>query len=336
MPNALKFKSANVPRQQGEQARLKVVQGPDYGSIYVLTSARATVGRGEENDVMISDLKASRRHAELTLGSGGWTMRDLGSSNGIFFHGKSVRASAIRSGETFSLGETTFEFLASDAGTMMLVAPPKSLVQLNAEQQAFAEQKKRVQNLGRIGGATQIGIAGPSAAQGGGLLKDKRVQLLLGVGIAAIFLLPDGEQSPARKASKKDPGRDLASYLPQAAVLDAPTSKAADMFFKDGFREFGAKNYLRAKTQFETVLQMAPGHPLATLYLENCNVAIDEAVKFHLERGKRGMTAGKLREARGHYETVLRTLFRDQSNPAYAEAKDQLNKVNKLIRGEDN
>ena len=58
MSTALKFKSTTVPRQNNEQSRFKVVKGPDYGSVFVITGQTATIGRGEENDVVISDLKA--------------------------------------------------------------------------------------------------------------------------------------------------------------------------------------------------------------------------------------------------------------------------------------
>src|SRR5690242_14810060 len=113
MGSALKFKQNNVPRQQGEQARLKVLQGPDYGSLYVIIGNKASIGRGEENDIVISDLKASRRHAEVTLGQKGWVINDLGSSNGILYGGKATRTTPLRNSDAFTLGETTLEFVVS-------------------------------------------------------------------------------------------------------------------------------------------------------------------------------------------------------------------------------
>src|SRR4051794_15084288 len=108
MANAQKFRQTNVPRQQGEQARLKTVQGPDYGSTFVITGSKASIGRGEECDIMISDLKASRKHAEFSAVPGGWQVRDLGSANGILHNGKVIRSGTVRSGDTLTLGETTF------------------------------------------------------------------------------------------------------------------------------------------------------------------------------------------------------------------------------------
>ena len=66
---------------------------------------------------------------------------------------------------------------------------------------------------------------------------------------------------------------------------------------------------------------------MARRYRDNARLAIEDEVKTHLERGKKDFAAGKLRDARGHYEAILRLLFSDQSNPAYAEAKGQLEKV---------
>src|SRR4051812_191240 len=112
MTSVVKFKLSNVPRQQGELARLKILQGPDYGSVYVLTGPRAAVGRGEDCDAMLTDLKASRRHAEFIFVQGlGWKVKDLGSSNGILHNGTNTREAMLKSSDTIGLGETTLEFL---------------------------------------------------------------------------------------------------------------------------------------------------------------------------------------------------------------------------------
>ena len=61
-----RFRVQNVARQAGELARFRVAKGPDRGSIFVLRDSRVTIGRGEDSDIMIGDLKASRFHAEGT------------------------------------------------------------------------------------------------------------------------------------------------------------------------------------------------------------------------------------------------------------------------------
>jgi len=206
---------------------------------------------------------------------------------------------------------------------MMLVAPPKSVTQVQTEQAAFAEQQKRVRSLAGFDGG----------GSGGGLFKNPKILLIAGAGVAALLLMPGEDRQPKKPQAKNDgqESRDLASYLPTGQPAAA---KQAELFFRSGFREYRTGNYLRARTHFETGLQMAPGHRLATLYMQNCDRAIEDQVKEHLGTGKRSFSGGKLKESRGHFEAVLRLLYRDQSNPAYIEAKEQLDKVEKQLKGE--
>jgi hypothetical protein len=322
MGAAVRFKHTSVPRQQGEQARLKVVQGPDFGAVYVITGTRATLGRGEENDIMVSDLKASRRHAEFSQVPGGWNVRDLGSANGLLHNGRVTREATIKSGDSVTFGETTLEFMTGDAGTSLLVAPPRTAAELGAANKAFEAQRGKVRAMGGMQGA---------AAQG------RKNLLYLAVAAAAGFLFFMPDEAPKAPVSKKprdfQATEDLRKYLP-GAKAEPVTAKMVEQFFRTGFREYTAGNYLRAKNQFETVLQMSPGHPLATLYLQNCDKDIKAEVEYHLKRGKRALDAGKLKDAKGHYEAVQRILYRDQANPAFTESKEQLELTLKQMEGE--
>ena len=49
MATAVRFKQIMTPRQPGEFARLKVLQGPDTGAVYVIFGAKALIGRGGRN-----------------------------------------------------------------------------------------------------------------------------------------------------------------------------------------------------------------------------------------------------------------------------------------------
>src|SRR4051812_20291627 len=100
---ALKFKMSNLPRQAGELARLKIVQGPDYGSVFVIGSNKVSIGRGDDNDIVLADLKASRRHAELSFSPDGRKLTDAGSANGILYDGKFVRSVTLKTGEIVSI-----------------------------------------------------------------------------------------------------------------------------------------------------------------------------------------------------------------------------------------
>ncbi len=331
MANASRHLQTKLPKQIGEVGRLKVVQGPDKGVVFVLTGARITLGRGEENDVMFSDLKSSRKHAEMMVDpAGGWAVRDLGSSNGIVHNGTVTRAATLKSGDTLAIGETVFEFIAGSAGTRTMMAPPKAV----AQDYAFPAVAKATSAVrtGYMPGEINLNSAAATTSGLDGLFKNKRALAIVAVGVVAWIFLDEPVKAPGVKKQKiEEASRDLASYLP--AYDPSAKLNSAEMFFREGFREYREKNYLRAKTQFETALQIAPGHRLATLYLKHCEKSIEEEVKFHLEQGRKGMISGKLKESKGHFESVMRLMYRDQAAPHYIEAQDQWKSVDLKMKG---
>lgn len=65
------------------QAYLVISQGSRWTDIFRLQSGvTAVIGRSSDNQIVIRDDRASRRHAEIALREGGWVVRDLGSRNG--------------------------------------------------------------------------------------------------------------------------------------------------------------------------------------------------------------------------------------------------------------
>jgi hypothetical protein len=339
MAKAARFRTASLPRQPGELARLKVVQGPDAGSVFVLSATPASVGRGDECDLVIADVRASRRHAELRSGPTGWELVDLGSANGIFVNGKPGRHARLKSGDTLTVGDTVFEFASADAGTRVLAAPPRSAAEIRAANSALEARRRQVQALGEFG---PLQLPGPAHAAASGGARNLRPLLIIGVGAALYFGIGDpGSPSGGKPAAKRPVSRTAASApgnlapVDLAAMLpDGPRSPAAETFFRTGFREYRERNYLRAKTAFENVLMISPGHRLAQLYRDNCDKAIADEVKFHLAAAGRDRKAGRLKSARAHFLAVLRLLAYDRSNASFAAAQEELEKVERQIRGE--
>ena len=67
-------------------------------------------------DLEVDDRGVSRRHARLSRGlDGGWTLTDLGSTNGTFLNGARVRAARLRDGDEIRVGAATaFRFSTSE------------------------------------------------------------------------------------------------------------------------------------------------------------------------------------------------------------------------------
>ena len=77
---------------------------------YPLIGLRMTLGRGTDNDIVISDPGASRHHAEIVFNGDDWSVRDNNSTNGTFLNGEPVTQHVLRSGDVVELGTTRLEF----------------------------------------------------------------------------------------------------------------------------------------------------------------------------------------------------------------------------------
>jgi ABC transport system ATP-binding/permease protein len=73
-------------------------------------AGRIRIGRGEGNDISLSDLKVSRNHAEIRRTDEVHEVFDLGSRNGTFLNGRQVRRAVINPGDRVSVGRHEFVF----------------------------------------------------------------------------------------------------------------------------------------------------------------------------------------------------------------------------------
>jgi adenylate cyclase len=67
------------------------------------------VGRGISSDIAIYDPTISRRHAELTVGTDGVQVKDLGSSNGTCINGNRVSAGRLNPNDSITFGKVLFQ-----------------------------------------------------------------------------------------------------------------------------------------------------------------------------------------------------------------------------------
>ena len=81
------------------------------------------VGRDPSCDLVIHDVKCSRRHAVLETGPDGVTVRDSGSANGIYLNGERVERTILRPGDVLTLGEVQIQLLPEPVEATMMASP---------------------------------------------------------------------------------------------------------------------------------------------------------------------------------------------------------------------
>ncbi|MDR1552069.1 MAG: FHA domain-containing protein [Prevotellaceae bacterium] len=68
-----------------------------------------TIGRGQENDIVINDLKISRHHLQIIQDDyGNFRLADFGSTNGTFVNGRQVKGEVhLNVNDVIRIGNTT-------------------------------------------------------------------------------------------------------------------------------------------------------------------------------------------------------------------------------------
>ena len=93
------------------KAWLALQEGPGAGRSHPLDPLRQTVlsvGRSSECDIVLSDGRASRHHADIRWDGREWTVVDNRSTNGTYVNGLQVHGSYdLRVGDRITIGETT-------------------------------------------------------------------------------------------------------------------------------------------------------------------------------------------------------------------------------------
>lgn len=87
--------------------QLTVRKGPQPGKVYPLIAERIIVGRDPMSDIALNDPEVSRQHARLVRSQTGYTLEDLGSTNGTFIDGEQLTPGeehALVHGQIVSMG----------------------------------------------------------------------------------------------------------------------------------------------------------------------------------------------------------------------------------------
>jgi ABC-type multidrug transport system ATPase subunit/predicted component of type VI protein secretion system len=128
-----------------------------------IPDAGLTIGRTSDNQIVVNDPLASRKHARLVKGGEGLVIEDLGSANGTFVNGRREQRAALRERDIVTIGN--LDFVVQD-GTLALRTKPAAEQGLDVHGVAFSVDGKQLLvdvNM-QAGSGTLTALIGPSGA----------------------------------------------------------------------------------------------------------------------------------------------------------------------------
>ena len=103
-------KQPKPQRQKGVPRQLVVTEGTLRGTTVSLGTAPVTLGRAHDSTLVLDDDYASNKHARLVPTADGWTLEDLGSTNGTYLGASKVsRPTPVPVGSAIRIGKTVLE-----------------------------------------------------------------------------------------------------------------------------------------------------------------------------------------------------------------------------------
>jgi hypothetical protein len=96
---------APEPEQREETATLEW-----SGGAFTIDGRVTVIGRSSDCDVRVDDANVSRRHAEVRRIGDGYSLVDLGSTNGTEVNGQRIQETALMNGDVISVGTTRITF----------------------------------------------------------------------------------------------------------------------------------------------------------------------------------------------------------------------------------
>ncbi len=122
--------------------QLVVRKGPRTGQIFSLTEDSISLGRDPSSDIVINDAEVSRQHARLTLQEGGYTLQDIGSTNGTFVVGNRLAGEPhkLEPGQVIMFGTnvTLVYQMTTDVDPMATVIAPAAMLPVDAAAESDA------------------------------------------------------------------------------------------------------------------------------------------------------------------------------------------------------
>lgn len=303
--------------ESGASAQLEVLSGAEKGKKFEIYGQRVTIGRSENNDIVLPSESVSRNHAVIErTEDGSLLIRDNKSKNGIQVNGEQTIKAALAPGDVIQIGIFVFRFnieTAEEAGEVAL-AEANDVVM--GEQTAMPEYTPSAKTKNRR--PLIYGILGIVLAYAGyiSLQEDKPKdsatnQTAKEAGAEGAAVKPPDYQPPAgdsKLLALQDPSLTRAEQETDKIDLNNSPAREAEQYFKRGQREFLNKNYHRAIDAFRTALSLDRSHELADYYYRLAVFEVESEAKRNMDLGRKYFETLQYARAIYHFNEAIQLM----------------------------
>ncbi|HSA23313.1 MAG TPA: FHA domain-containing protein [Myxococcota bacterium] len=241
------------PLAAAEVGRLVVMTTELAGQTFALDKSEMTIGRTEDNDIVVAHRSVFSRHAKIVHDAGVYRIVDMDSANGVLVNGEEYARVDIRKGDVIELGHVKFQFMAAgeQAGGVASAPPaPRAMVDATA-----AEAEAQAQ-AGKRGLGMKLGLGLGAVA-------------VLGVGT---FLVLHFMNQGTTTEAGQDAGVAVAGGDASTGPVEGPPGptaepRAADRF-QDGLNLMKTGEWKAAEAAFQATLALEADHKGARAMLE--------------------------------------------------------------------
>lgn len=361
--------TASSLRTDNVRFSLEAVKGPHKGLTFESDKTSITIGRGPENDIVLTDdPRVSRQHAEIKQSLGQFYLVNLSQKNFVLLNNQNITSEKIDNKSVIQVGETEFKFIAQGSTNLLepvspvlapvpTPAPPSAMSgipSVHAGGVPSVAPPPPPPGYGR-GPAPQAPPPGYGAAPArpytppSGLAaliqhpKFKVYFVVALVGLLGFYMLKGGktrkvEDRPFRtseelEVSRTEAENEIKQFQERKDKMKIAVYQKAYENFLRGYRDYRQGQYARAREAFQLVLNLDPENELARRYFNLAKIRFDELIKFNMLQGRRYLEKQNYRMCRSNFQTVMTMLGNDPSNPEYVEAKTYHEQCNTALEG---
>lgn len=316
------------------ETKWTIVSGAMKGSVHVTKAPAFTIGRSAENEfVIVSDPKCSRKHASVEWTANGCQITSLNDANLVAINGKGVETGNLSDGDLVTLGDTEVQFNLPAARS----ESPHSSTQVALLESAAAPMRSY---------ADPQTPARPKTKSRPQRKKNNSARLLIYfiLGIVVLFLFTGNskkkkdeltlrtEQQIKDDIDAANKLQEAAQNLPIKKLDESTTSRQAQENFVRGFRDYRKGQFERSLDSFQACLALDPAHVLCNRYIRLAQRRFSELVQYDIVLGRKYRDQNQFKACRSSFRNVM-VMVKDSNSPIYKEAKANYDACNAMVEG---